>query len=76
MLLDTRKTNLEGKPADVRSIAISRFGKSFLLVIDVFLGWIFINDNRQRLLSRAANTIVKKAEDNDAEKKNVSFRRY
>jgi len=41
MLLDTRKTNLEGKPADDRSIAISRLGKSFLLVIDVFLGWIF-----------------------------------
>jgi hypothetical protein len=35
-----RTTNLEGKPADVKSIAISSFGKSFLLVIDVFLGWI------------------------------------
>jgi hypothetical protein len=30
------------------------------------------NDKRQRLLGRAANIIVKKAEDNDAEKKNVS----
>lgn len=63
MLLHIRTTNLEGKQADVKSIAISSFGKSFLLVIDVFFGWIFTNDQRQRLLSRASKTIVIRAED-------------
>jgi len=62
MLLHIRTTNLEGKPADVKSIAISSFGKSFLLAIDVLLGWIFTNDKRQRLLARAASTIVIKEE--------------
>lgn len=66
MLLHIKTTNLEGKQADTRSIAISSFGKAFLLPIDVFFGWIFTNDKRQRLLRRAANTIVvKRAEDGD-----------
>lgn len=64
MLLHIRTTDLEGKPADVKSIAISSFGKSFILVLDVLLGWIFTNEKRQRLLSRAANTIVIKADEN------------
>jgi uncharacterized RDD family membrane protein YckC len=58
MLMHIRTTNLQGKQADVKSIVISSFGKAFLLPLDVFLGWIFTNDKRQRLLSRAANTIV------------------
>jgi hypothetical protein len=58
MLLRIKTTDLEGKPADAKSIAISSFGKAFILPIDVILGWIFTNDKRQRLLSRAANTIV------------------
>jgi uncharacterized RDD family membrane protein YckC len=66
MLLRIRTTNLEGKPADVKSIAISGFGKAFILPIDVILGWIFTNDKRQRLLSRAANTIVVKVTDSSA----------
>jgi uncharacterized RDD family membrane protein YckC len=64
MLLRIRTTNLEGKPADTKSVAISSFGKAFILPLDVLLGWIFTNEKRQRLLSRAANTIVvKMAED-------------
>jgi len=72
MLLHIKTTNLEGKQADVRSIAISSFGKSFLLVIDVLLGWIFTNDKRQRLLSRAGSTIVVKVPDSN---KNVKYRK-
>lgn len=59
MLMHIRTTNLQGNQADVKTIAISSFGKAFLLPLDVFLGWIFTNDKRQRLLSRAANTIIK-----------------
>jgi uncharacterized RDD family membrane protein YckC len=75
MLLHIKTTNLEGQKADIKSIAISSFGKSFLLVIDVFLGWIFTNDKRQRLLSRAANTIIIKIEEDRDSIKNISYRK-
>jgi uncharacterized RDD family membrane protein YckC len=57
-LLKIKTTNLAGDLADVKSVAIQSFGKAFLLPLDVLLGWIFTNDKRQRLLSKAANTIV------------------
>jgi uncharacterized RDD family membrane protein YckC len=62
-LLKIKTTDRVGKVADVKSVAIQSFGKSFLLPLDVLLGWIFTNDTRQRLLSRAANTIVIKFEE-------------
>jgi uncharacterized RDD family membrane protein YckC len=74
ILLHVKTTNMQGQPADVKSIAISSFGKAFLLPIDVILGWIFTNDKRQRLLSRAANTIVIKVDDTNASA-NVSYKK-
>lgn len=60
-LLKIKTTDLTGSRApDARNAAIQSFGKAFLLPIDVLLGWIFTNDRRQRLLSRAAGTIVVK----------------
>ncbi len=73
MLLHIKTTNPEGKPADTKSIAISSFGKAFILPLDVLLGWIFTNDKRQRLLSRAANTIVIKARDATGDTANVRY---
>ncbi len=57
-LLKIKTTNLTGKLADNRSVAIQSFGKAFLLPIDVFFGWIFTNEKRQRLFNRASDTIV------------------
>jgi len=42
---------------------LGSFGKSFLLVIDIILGWIFTDDKRQRIFNRAGNTIVIKIVD-------------
>lgn len=75
MLLHIKTTNTEGKPADVKSVAISSFGKAFLLPIDVILGWIFTNDKRQRLLSRAANTIVIRSKDETGSNQNITYRK-
>lgn len=58
MLLHIKTTDLEGNRADTPSIAITSFGKAFLLPIDIFFGWIFTNESGQRLLSRAADIIV------------------
>jgi uncharacterized RDD family membrane protein YckC len=77
-LLKIRTTDMAGNVADVKSVAIQSFGKAFLLPIDVFFGWIFTNDKRQRLLSRAANTIVVKVQEDDTNgltEKNVRYRK-
>jgi uncharacterized RDD family membrane protein YckC len=57
-LLKIKTTDLAGNLADVKNVAIQSFGKAFLLPIDVFFGWIFTNEKRQRLFNRASDTIV------------------
>lgn len=57
-LLKIKTTDLAGNVPEIRNVAIQSFGKAFLLPIDVFFGWIFTNDKRQRLLNRASDTIV------------------
>ena len=57
-LLKIKTTDLAGNVPDIRNIAIQSFGKAFLLPIDVFFGWIFTNDKRQRLFNKASDTIV------------------
>ncbi|MGI0038112.1 MAG: RDD family protein [Nitrososphaera sp.] len=58
LALKIKTTDLTGAKADVRNAAIQSFGKAFLLPLDLILGWIFTNDKRQRIFSRAGNTIV------------------
>ncbi len=57
-LLKIKTTDLAGNLAGAKSVAIQSLGKAFLLPIDVFFGWIFTNEKRQRLFNRASNTIV------------------
>jgi len=75
MALRLKITNLTGEPADFKSIAISSFGKAFLLPIDVILGRIFTNQKRQRIFNRLGKTIVIKIEEIDEETKNVSYKK-
>lgn len=72
-LLKIKTTDMTGKVADVKSVAIQSFGKAFLLPIDVLLGWIFTNDKRQRLLSRAANTLVVRIEEGNNDTRNIRY---
>lgn len=48
------------EPPAVSGILLSNVGKSFLLVIDVILGLIFANENRQRIFSKWGGVIVVK----------------
>jgi len=57
-LLKIKTTDLAGNLPSTKSVAIQSFGKAFLLPIDVFFGWIFTNEKRQRLFNRASDTIV------------------
>ena len=63
MVLKLKTTDLTGRPAEAKSVAIQSFGKAFLLPLDVLLGWIFTNDRRQRIFNRASDTLVVKAID-------------
>src|ERR671918_1201960 len=75
-LLKIKTTDLAGNTPDIRNIAIQSFGKAFLLPIDVFFGWIFTNEKRQRLFNRASDTIVIRVVMNQLSgSENVSYRK-
>ena len=61
-LLKIKTTDLTGNLPRAKSVARHSFGKAFLLPIDVFFGWIFTNEKRQRLFNRASDTIVIKTQ--------------
>jgi len=67
-------TDLKGQKPDLKSIIISSFGKSFIIPIDVILGWIFTNQKRQRIFNRLGNTIVIKIEPAEPEQENISYK--
>lgn len=65
--LRIKTTDLRGNKLDAKSAAIESFGKAFLLPIDVILGWVFTNDKRQRIFSKAGNAIVIKIRKSEGE---------
>jgi uncharacterized RDD family membrane protein YckC len=74
-LLHLKTTDLDGKTIDARTAVIESFGKAFLLPLDVIIGWIFTNNNRQRIFNRASNTIVIKLKENNIVSNNVTYRK-
>ena len=72
--LHLKITNLSGDKADLKSIVISSFGKSFLLPIDLILGWIFTNKKRQRIFNRLGDTIVIKLDEVEKDMENISYK--
>ena len=72
--LHLKITNLTGGQADIKSIAISSFGKAFLLPIDVIVGRLIINKKRQRIFNKLGKTIVIKIESDD-EPENVIYKK-
>ena len=57
-LIQIKTVGISGEALSIPDALIQSFGKSFLLPLDVFLGWIFTNDKRQRISNRASNTII------------------
>ena len=74
MALQLKITDLRGKKANFKEIVISSFGKSFLLPIDIILGWIFTNKKRQRIFNKIGNTIVIKLEPEEKDPENITYR--
>jgi len=74
MALQLKITNLRGGKANLKEIVISSFGKSFLLPIDIILGWIFTNKKRQRIFNKIGNTIIIKLEREEKEPENITYK--
>ena len=64
-ILNLKVVNINGSKANLKGILLGCFGKSFLLPIDVVLGWILTNDKRQRIFNKLGDTIIIKIKDDD-----------
>ena len=73
--LKIKSTDVSGKGVDIKSAALESFGKSFLLPLDVILGWLFTNNNRQRIFNKISNTIVIKLKPREELTENIRYRK-
>jgi len=64
-ILNLKIVNINGKKPDLKGIMISSFGKSFLLPIDVVLGWFLTNEKRQRIFNKLGDTLIVKIKESD-----------
>jgi uncharacterized RDD family membrane protein YckC len=74
-ILNLKITDMYGKPADWKGVMISSFGKTFLLPLDVVLGWIFTNENRQRIFNKIGDTLVIKIKNTEGNKENIRYKK-
>ena len=74
-LLKIKSTDLSGKGVEIKSAALESFGKSFLLPLDVILGWLFTNNKRQRIFNKISNTIVIKLKSREELTENIRYRK-
>lgn len=74
-LLKIKSTDVSGKGIDIKSAALESFGKSFLLPLDVILGWLFTNNKRQRIFNKISNTIVIKLKPREELTENIKYRK-
>ena len=71
-ILNLKTVNISGDKVNLKGILISSFGKSFILPIDVILGWILTNEKRQRVFNKLGDTVVVKIK-NHAGNPDVSY---
>ena len=57
-ILNLKVTDMNGKNPTLKGILLSSFGKSFLLPIDVIIGWILTNKKRQRVFNKLGDTLT------------------
>ena len=62
-IMNLKVSDIKGGKPKLVGILLSSFGKSFLLPIDVILGWILTNEKRQRIFNKLGDTITVKIKD-------------
>jgi uncharacterized RDD family membrane protein YckC len=64
-ILNLRVVNLKGENPSLKGILLSSFGKSFLLPLDVIIGWVLTNEKRQRVFNKLGDTVITKIKASD-----------
>ena len=64
-MFNLKITNIHGEKPNLKEVMISSLGKSFILPIDVVLGWMLTNEKRQRIFNKLGETLVVKIKDSD-----------
>ena len=64
-MFNLKITNIYGKKPNLREVIISSLGKSFILPIDIVLGWMLTNEKRQRISNKIGGTLVVKIKESD-----------
>ena len=64
-MFNLKITNIYGEKPNLKQVIISSLGKSFILPIDIVLGWILTNEKRQRIFNKLGETLVVKIKEVD-----------
>ncbi len=64
-ILNLKVTDIHGNRPSLKGIRFSSFGKSFLLPIDVVLGWILTNEKRQRVFNKLGDRLIVKIKESE-----------
>jgi len=73
-ILHLKVVSLDGGKPSTFSIAVSSFGKAFLLPLDIILGVIFTNQKRQRIFNKISDTIIIKIKE-EKESENITYKK-
>ncbi|MBC8297689.1 MAG: RDD family protein [Pelagibacterales bacterium] len=64
-MFNLKITNNFGDKPSLIGVILSSFGKSFILPIDIILGWILTNEKRQRIFNKLGNTLIIKIKESE-----------
>ena len=64
-MFNLKITNNFGDKPSLIGVILSSFGKSFILPIDIILGWILTNEKRQRIFKKLGNTLIIKINESE-----------
>jgi len=70
-MFNLKITNSQGEKPSFIGVIISSFGKSFILPIDMILGLIITNENRQRIFNKLGDTLIIKIKESDSDFKYI-----
>jgi uncharacterized RDD family membrane protein YckC len=60
-VMNLKVVDMNGNVPKPTMVFFQALGKAFILALDVIIGWIFLSEDRQRLLNKLTDTLVIKA---------------
>ena len=58
--MNLKVVDINGNVPNTTNSFLQALGKAFILPLDLLIGWIFLNEKRQRLLNKLSDTLVVK----------------